>query len=253
MARVRSARRPARPPAGTAWRCWRGRTPNAGGRRSRSPGRRSPRSWRRTARAPSAGSNQDSSAWSSAGGRAGPSSRATWMTSRSDACWPTRSAKERYHGRHSGRALAPDDDLGEVVVAGVVDHGLDGVAAGQGFRLGAHLLRQLQAPEDALALAARTGAAARASRRRSRATAHPAGWRCGRRCGRCGRRPSPGPTQASSDSRVCHTGETDWSRRYSSIWLSTRSAVRRSASSRSAIRLPLRKKFWIARSACWGR
>ena len=49
--------------------------------------------------------------------------------------------------------------------------------------------------------------------------------------------------QHSSDSSVFQTRSIDWSDRYACTSSSTRSAVRRSASSRSAIRLPLRKKL----------
>ncbi len=62
---------------------------------------------------------------------------------------------------------------------------------------------------------------------------------------------APGPTQANSDSRLGHTGRTAPAWRKARTWSSTRSAVRRRASSRSASRLPLRKKFAAARSARW--
>ena len=59
--------------------------------------------------------------------------------------------------------------------------------------------------------------------------------------------------QQSSESSVFHTRSIAWSDRYAWTSSSTRSAVRRSASSRSAIRLPLRKKLLAARSICSGR
>ncbi len=61
---------------------------------------------------------------------------------------------------------------------------------------------------------------------------------------------SSGPMHSNSASRVCHTGAAATVRRYCSISSSTRSAVRRSASSRSAMRLPLRKKLRTAVAAC---
>ena len=63
------------------------------------------------------------------------------------------------------------------------------------------------------------------------------------RCARRRRRPAPGPMQQSSESSVFQTRSIAWSERYAWTSSSTRSAVRRSASSRSAIRLPLRKKL----------
>ncbi len=57
------------------------------------------------------------------------------------------------------------------------------------------------------------------------------------------------PIQSRIASRVCQTFSWPWRSRQARICSSTRSAVRRRASSRSAIRLPLRKKFSIARSA----
>ena len=63
---------------------------------------------------------------------------------------------------------------------------------------------------------------------------------------------APGPTQTMIRSATGHPASMPWSVRYSRICRSTRSAVRRSASSRSAIRLPLRKKFCSAPAAASG-
>ena len=57
------------------------------------------------------------------------------------------------------------------------------------------------------------------------------------------------PMHSKIASWVCQTFSCPWVSRQARIWSSTRSAVRRSASSRRAMRLPLRKKFSIARSA----
>ena len=90
-------------------------------------------------------------------------------------------------------------------------------------------------------------AAAAASRRRPRSS-RPAAARPSARAARTRRSAfAPGPTQTRIRSATGHGASIAWSRRYSRIWRSTRSAVRRSASSRSAIRLPLRKKFRTAR------
>ena len=56
--------------------------------------------------------------------------------------------------------------------------------------------------------------------------------------------------QTSSRSVAAQVASIPWSRRYWRICASTRSAVRRSASSRRAMRLPLRKNDSTARPAC---
>ena len=62
----------------------------------------------------------------------------------------------------------------------------------------------------------------------------------------------PGLMHTRSRSAVGHDFPIACSCMYTRICASTRSAVRRSASSRNAIRLPLRKKCLTASSACSG-
>eukprot|EP01022_Parablepharisma_sp_SALTPOND_P006709 TRINITY_DN12717_c1_g1_i1.p1 TRINITY_DN12717_c1_g1~~TRINITY_DN12717_c1_g1_i1.p1 ORF type:complete len:1877 (-),score=641.20 TRINITY_DN12717_c1_g1_i1:7532-13162(-) len=65
--------------------------------------------------------------------------------------------------------------------------------------------------------------------------------------------PAPLPTATTMRSRACHNWAMERSARYCRMSASTRSAVRRRAISRRAIRLPLRKKLRPAFSACCGR
>ncbi len=106
--------------------------------------------------------------------------------------------------------------------------------------------------QDPLALAARAAAAGPASRRRRRSTRRRAGVASRAALRTTSSPPGRGPTQQSSEASVFQTRSIAWSERYAWTSSSTRSAVRRSASSRSAIRLPLRKKLRAARSICSG-
>ncbi|KGD51240.1 putative osmosensitive K+ channel signal transduction histidine kinase [Burkholderia pseudomallei] len=106
---------------------------------------------------------------------------------------------------------------------------------------------------SALSVRCRSASGSRASRGVSTYTASQSAFRLAAR--RAAARTSvgasaPGPTHTSRRSRACQMRWIERSARYSRICASTRSAVRRSASSRSAIRLPLRKKLRTARSAC---
>ena len=124
------------------------------------------------------------------------------------------------------------------------------VAARQHRRRRAELLGELDSAQDALAPFVGAGAAAPASRRRPRARRPRAAGRASAALRTTCSPLSSGPMQQSSDGSVFQTRPIERSTRYAWTSFSTRSAVRRSASSRSAIRLPLRKKFAAARSAC---
>ena len=115
--------------------------------------------------------------------------------------------------------------------------------AGQHARLGAELLRQPQVAEDAVALGLRQAQQRAASRRRPRAILRRARRRAASPRARAARRDGPGRSPTTMRSPAAQTGAIAFSSRYSRICASTRSAVCRSAISRSAIRLPFWKKF----------
>ena len=113
------------------------------------------------------------------------------------------------------------------------------------------LLGELEHREDAFALAVRQLLQAR----RLDVNRMPVGVDLAGEPGRAAHEvlePGLGPMPARIAPRSSRPGGSLVRRDRSWTSSSTRSAVRRSASSRSAIRLPLRKKFCAARSACSG-
>lgn len=145
-------------------------------------------------------------------------------------------------------ALAANDDFAEVMFAGVMEDRFLFRRVGEGGGFGPQLLGQTQRGENSPPPAFRQPVQGRVStytacqtlprRAASRAAARTSFSL-----------PVLCPIQSRIASRVCQTFSWPWRSRQARICSSTRSAVRRRASSRSAIRLPLRKKFSIARSA----
>ena len=148
------------------------------------------------------------------------------------------------HGASRVRAGATDDELRAVVRARVVDDRVRRTARPESIAVCApRSCASFSDLQDPIAARRWAAAAAPAFRRRPPSIRYRAGWRDARRCARRDRQPRPGPTQQRSEASVFQTRSIAWSDRYACTSSSTRSAVRRSASSRSAIRLPLRKKF----------
>ena len=198
--------------------------------------------------------------WSSAAsnsrngtGAACAAGRPTSIRSTSGANAPMRCGGAARPGPPRRDAHASDDDLRAVVRARVFDDFRRGVAAREDGGPARRTPARASPCAESARARLREAAAARASRRRRPSSRRRAASRGARRCARRRRRPAPGPMQQSSESSVFHTRSIAWSDRYACTSSSTRSAVRRSASSRSAIRLPLRKKLLAARSICSGR
>ncbi len=145
-------------------------------------------------------------------------------------------------------ALAADNNFPKVVFAGVMEDRFLFRRVGEGGGFGA----QLWARRSAARMARRRDSGRRCREGVSTYTA------CQTLPRRAARRaavrtsfslPVLCPIQSRIASRVCQTFSSARRSRQARICSSTRSAVRRRASSRSAIRFPLRKKFSIARSA----